>query len=132
MCFLVWGLLSVLVFPASVVCAGSCAKAERPPETRHDCVVFLDRLRPCCKNPLIVLEFAASSSLYDDAPIHATRGHPTARRLEQRRRGSTGEVVPAGTTRIAPARSPLHEPRARRPHPANHRHSQRSLPPAGR
>src|SRR5437867_5253790 len=27
-------------FPASVVCAGSCGKAERPPETRHDCAVF--------------------------------------------------------------------------------------------
>src|SRR6266496_6016045 len=52
------GLLSVLVFPASVVCAGSCGKAERPPETRHDCAVFLipfgravKILRPCCKNP---------------------------------------------------------------------------------
>ena len=40
---------------------------------------FFYRLPPCCKNPLIVLELAASSSLYDDAPIHATRGHPTAR-----------------------------------------------------
>src|SRR5439155_11015184 len=26
---------------ASVVCAGSCGKAERPPETRHGCAVFL-------------------------------------------------------------------------------------------
>ena len=63
-----------------------------------------------------MLEFAASSSLYDDALIHATRGHPTARRLERRRRGSAGEVVPAGATRIAPAGPPLHEPGARRPH----------------
>src|SRR5437870_740249 len=99
-------------FPASVVCAGSCGKAERPPETRHGCAVFFDRLRLCCKNPSIVLEFAASSSLYDDAPIHATRGHPIARRLERRRRASAGEVVPAGGTRIAPARPPLHEPGA--------------------
>ena len=28
-------------------------KAERPPETRHDCAVFFDRLRPCCENPSI-------------------------------------------------------------------------------
>jgi hypothetical protein len=26
---------------AFVVYAGSCVKAERPPETRHDCAVFL-------------------------------------------------------------------------------------------
>src|SRR6266496_1998745 len=126
------GLLSVLVFPASVVYAGSIAKAERPPETRHDCAIFLDRLRLCCKKSSTVLECAASSSLYDDAPIHATRGHPTARRLERRRRRSAGEVVPAGATRIAPTRAPLHEPGTRRPHPANHRHSQRSLSAAGR
>src|SRR4029453_5844234 len=84
------------------------------------------------KNPSIVLESAASSSLYDDALIHATRGHPTARRVERRRRASAGEVVPAGATRIAPARPSLHEPGARRPHPANYRHSKRSLPAAGR
>ena len=41
-----------------------------------------------------VLEFAASSSLYDDAPIHATRGHPTARRLERRRRGALEKLFP--------------------------------------
>src|SRR6059036_1307697 len=81
---------------------------------------------------LSVLQFAASSRLYDDALFQAPRGHPTARRVEQRRRRSAGEVVPASATRIAPARSPLHEPGARRPHPANHRHSQRSLPPTGR
>jgi len=46
-----------------VCCVGSCAKAERPPQTRHDCAVFFDRLRVCCKNPSMVLEFAASSSL---------------------------------------------------------------------
>ena len=28
---------------------------------------FCDRLPPCCENPSIVLDFAASSSLYDDA-----------------------------------------------------------------
>src|ERR1700736_1745263 len=84
------------------------------------------------KNPSIVLEFAASSSLYDDALTRATRGHPTARRLERRRRGSAGEVDPAGATRIAPAGPPLHEQGARRPHPANHRDPQRSLPAAGR
>jgi hypothetical protein len=38
-------LLFVLVFPASVVYAGSSGKAERPPETRHDCAIFFDRLR---------------------------------------------------------------------------------------
>jgi hypothetical protein len=62
-------LVSVLVFPASVVCAGSSVKAERPPETRHDCAVFFDRLALCCINPPNVLEFAASNSLYDDALI---------------------------------------------------------------
>jgi hypothetical protein len=81
-CFLFW------FFPASVVYAGSCGKAERPPETRHTLGSFFDRLRLCCKNPSIMLEFAASSSLYDDALFHATRGHPTARRLERRRRAS--------------------------------------------
>src|SRR5215211_1956558 len=47
------------------------------------------------KNPSIVIQFAAAKPLYDNAPIHATSGDPTARRLEQRRRGSAGEVVPA-------------------------------------
>jgi hypothetical protein len=60
-------LVSVLVFPASVVCAGSCAKAERPPETRHDCAVFLIAWGRAVEIYLSVLEFAASSSLYDDA-----------------------------------------------------------------
>jgi hypothetical protein len=46
-------------FPASVVGAGSSAKAESPPETRHDCAVFFDRLRLCCKNPSTVLATAA-------------------------------------------------------------------------
>src|SRR6266511_5644941 len=85
-----------------------------------------------CKNPSVVLEFAASSSLYDDALTRAARGHPTARRLERRRRGSAGEVDPAGATRIAPVGPPLHEPGTRRPHPPNHRDPQRSLPAAGR
>jgi hypothetical protein len=39
---------------------------------------FCDRLRLRCENPSTVLECAASSSLYDDALFHATRGHPTA------------------------------------------------------
>src|ERR1700720_2503638 len=93
---------------------------------------FFNRLPPCCKNPSIVLEFAASSSLYDDALTRTTRGHPTARRLERRRRGSAGEVDPAGSTRTAPTGPPLHEPGARRPHPANHRDPQRSLHADGR
>jgi hypothetical protein len=64
--------------------AGSSAKAETPTETRHDCAVLFDRpLWPCRKIPRPLLEFAVSSSLYDDAPIRATRGHPTARRLER-------------------------------------------------
>jgi hypothetical protein len=61
-----------------VVCAGSCVKAERPPETRHDCAVFLIAAGRAVKIPLSVLDFAASNSLCDDASIHATRGHPTA------------------------------------------------------
>src|SRR4029077_19140019 len=93
---------------------------------------FFNRLPQCCKNPSIVLEFAASSRLYDDALTRATRGHPTAGRLERRRRGIAGEVDPAGAPRIAPAGPPLHEPGARRPHPANHRDPQRSLPADGR
>src|SRR6478736_5711539 len=93
---------------------------------------FFDRLPPCCENPSSVLEFAVSSSLYDDGIPRATRGHPTARRLERRRRESAGEVDPASATRIASAGPPLHEPGARRPYPANHRDPQRSLPAAGR
>src|SRR6266700_7493352 len=100
-----------------------------PVTTAHFFLIAFGRAVKIC---LSVLEFAASSSLYDDASIHATRGNPTARRLERRRRGSAGEVVPAGATRIASARPPLHEPGARRPHPANHRHSQRSLSAARR
>jgi hypothetical protein len=70
---------SVLVFPARLfVYAGSCAKAGRPPQTRHGCAVFLIAYRRAVKNPLAVLEFAASSSPYDDASIHPARGHPTA------------------------------------------------------
>ena len=34
------------------MCADSCAKAESPPKTRHDCAIFFDRLRPCCKKSL--------------------------------------------------------------------------------
>jgi len=64
------------------------------------------------KIPLSVLDLAPSSSLHDDARIHATRGHPTARRLERRRRGSAGEVVSTGATGIAPTRPSLRRERA--------------------
>src|SRR6266536_2276054 len=121
----IWCFRRLLFMPVHVV----KRKGRLKPATTAQ---FFNRLPPRCKNPSIVLEFAASSSLYDDAPIHAARGHPIARRLEPRRRESAGEVVPAGATRIAPARTPLHEPGARRPHPANHRHSGRSLPAADR
>jgi predicted signal transduction protein with EAL and GGDEF domain len=40
-CFFLFEVWFLLVFPASVVYAGSFGKAERPPETRHDCAVFL-------------------------------------------------------------------------------------------
>src|SRR5436853_190487 len=117
---------SILSISVEVLFSGAClsnrvllAKAEIPTGTRHDCAVFLLASRTCCKNPSLVLEFTGSSSPYDDALTSATRGHPTARRLERRRRGSTGEVDPAGATRIAPARTSLHEPGARRPYPAN-------------
>jgi hypothetical protein len=49
-------------FPASVVCAGSCGKAERPPETRHDCAVFFGRLPAGCKKSSIVLEVTNGSA----------------------------------------------------------------------
>jgi len=57
------------------------------------------------KIPLSLLDFAASSSLYDDASIHAARGHPTAAtaaQLMQRimvdhaRRGRVQEWRPVG------------------------------------
>src|ERR1700730_1572217 len=96
-------------------------KAKLPPETRHDCAVFLIASRRAAK----MLEFAASSSLYEDALTRATTCHPTARRLERRRRGSVGEANPACATRIAPAGPPLYESGACRPHPANHRDPQR-------
>ena len=51
-CFSCLGLVSVLVFRRVYCFAGSCAKAESPPKTRHDCAVFFDRLRPCCKKSL--------------------------------------------------------------------------------
>jgi hypothetical protein len=41
-------------------------KAEFPLKIRHDGAIFFTRRR-YCKNPLTVLESAASSSLYDDA-----------------------------------------------------------------
>src|SRR6266480_4327771 len=80
-----------------------------------------------CKNPSTVVEFAASSSLYDEAPIHATRGHSIAGRLERRRRGSARKADSACAARIAPAGALLYEPGTRRPHAANDRASQRGL-----
>jgi hypothetical protein len=80
--FLVYGLLLFGFSGASVFRAGINVllppKAERPPETRHDCLVCA--VVPCCKKPSNVLEFAASSSLYDDAIDRAATGYPTARR----------------------------------------------------
>jgi len=52
-CLLVLGVPARLLFvPVHVV------KAERPSETRHDCVVFFDRSRRRCKNSLVVLDLA--------------------------------------------------------------------------
>src|SRR4029077_18206625 len=59
---------------------------------------FFDCRRLRCNNPSIVIQFAAARTLHDDASIHATSSHPTARRVEQRRRGSAGEVIPAGAS----------------------------------
>jgi hypothetical protein len=39
----------------------------RPPQTRHGCAVFFFASGRAVKNPLALLEFAASSSPYDDA-----------------------------------------------------------------
>src|SRR5437762_1524478 len=58
----------------------------------------------CCKNPAIVLEFAASSSLYDDALTRAARGHPTARRLERGRRASSRSGGAAASSSFCDAR----------------------------
>src|SRR6266496_6746144 len=104
-------------------------KRKARPEPATTAQFFLIASGRDVKIPLSVLDLAPSSSLHDDARIHATRGYSTARRVEWRRRGSAGEVVPAGATRIKLARPPLHEPGTRWPHPPNHRHSQRSLPP---
>ncbi len=70
--FLFWFFRPLLFVPVHVL----KRKGRLKPATTAQ--FFSDRLRLCCKNPSTVLEFAASSSLYDDAPIHATRGHPTA------------------------------------------------------
>src|SRR5207237_9485936 len=74
-----------------------------------------------CKNPSTVLKFAASSSLYDDAFSIATRSHPTAGRLERRRRGSARKADSAGAAQIAPAGAALYEAGARRPRAASAR-----------
>src|ERR1700745_2829765 len=80
-----------------------------------------------CNNPSIVLKFAVSSSLYDDAFSIGTRSHPTAGRLERRRRRSARKADSACAARIAPAGASLYEPGTRRPHAANDRASQRGL-----
>src|SRR6266702_3094274 len=102
-------------------------KAENPAWNPPRLRSFFDRLPPCCENLPTALEFAVSSSLYDDGLIRATRCHPTARRLERRRRGSAGEVDPAGATRIASAGALLYESRRRGAHLANHRARQRGV-----
>src|SRR6266511_2979245 len=84
------------------------------------------------KNHSIVVGFSASRSRYVDALVLTKRGHPTARRLERRRRASARETDPSGAARIAPAGAPLHEPGTRRPYAANHRPPRRSLPTTGR
>src|SRR5436190_4448824 len=50
------------------VYAGSCAKAGRPPQTRHDCAVFFDCLRLCCENPSIVIQFATARPIMTTPP----------------------------------------------------------------
>src|SRR6476620_1331491 len=80
-----------------------------------------------CKNPSTLLKFAASSSLYDGAFSIATKSHPTARRLEWRRRGSARKTDSACAARTAPAGASLYEAGTRRSHPANDRASQRGL-----
>src|SRR6476660_5840820 len=80
-----------------------------------------------CKNPSTVLKFAASSSLYGDSFSIATRGHPTAGRLERRRRGSARKADSACAARITPAGALLYEPGTRRSHAANDRASRRGL-----
>src|SRR4029453_1795 len=72
-------------FPASVVVPVHVLKRKARLKPATTAQFFCDRLRPCCENPSIVLDFAASSSLYDDALFHATGGHPTTRRLVETR-----------------------------------------------
>ena len=104
-----------------LVTFGPCAKARLKPGTTAQ---FLITSRLHCEIRFVVLDLAPSNRLHDDALIHATRGHPTARGLEQWRRPCAGEISPVGATRIAPTRSPLHEPGARRAHASNHCRSQ--------
>src|SRR5436190_22512126 len=98
-CLSCLGLVSVLVFPACLLVVPVHVRKRRG-RVRPATIAqfFFDCLRLPCKNPSIVIQFAAASSPYDDAPIHATSSHPTARRVEQRRRGSAGEVVPVGAS----------------------------------
>ncbi len=79
----------------SVVVPVHLDKAERPAETRHDCAVFFDRLRPSCKNPSIVLELRRRAACMTTPS--STRQEVT-QLLGDWRRGSTREVVPAGAT----------------------------------
>jgi hypothetical protein len=67
------------------ICAGSCAKAGRPSQTRHGCAVFLIASGRVAKNPLAVLEFAASSSSHDDAYPRAKKTMPDAGELKESR-----------------------------------------------
>src|SRR6476660_3485135 len=85
-----------------------------------------------CKNPSTVLKFAASSSLYGDAFSIAAKSHPTAGRLERRRRGSARKADSACAARIAPAGASLYEPGTRGSHAANDRASRRGLSTAYR
>jgi len=65
------------------------AKAETVVETRH---VF-HCLPPCCKNPLVVLEVAASSRPYDTSRAFMARGH----RLLADRQYQAARVQPKAT-----------------------------------
>jgi hypothetical protein len=55
---------------------------------------FFDRFRRCCKNPSIVLEFAASRTLYDNAQIHATSGHQLLSEWSNGNQGALAKLFP--------------------------------------
>src|SRR5438309_3468988 len=75
-CFLFWFSGLCLFVPVHVL------KRKGRPKPATTAQFFLIGSVRAVKNPSVVLECAASSSLYDDALFHATRGHPIARRLE--------------------------------------------------